>query len=630
MAQGNVDVYEEITKEELQKRKKIRELATKTLLNFLSAEVIGFGFGVPLATVLAILYGNVTADIFMEIYFMPIAVTTVVVVVFVAYPTNLYLTRQLIKTIFNPTIDNAQKFSLIAGKVSLYASINLVIRISIGGLIVNAWGVVRQGEFVLNRFITIGIATIVGAFVAGIVFYFASQRIFSKFNTEIIKMSPIGEVERGIETKMLLSTSGVFSGFISFTVFLVSLIISIGYLFNATMSSMLIITGIGAITIAILLYFYTSSVSETVKNLAEATNVLGKKGGKLIVPIIYDIEETVLLVRDYIEGVNENQKKILEKVSSVEKVKRLEAFNSLLEIKLKKLINELRRTKVNEGGVVEARRTLEFINNKLRGTVNKLVELENNITLLVQEFNRFEEAIRDLSNLEAIEREEINEVKAQFSRVIHMLGEVRKAVESVKESALLVVPRVEDFEKVANSVEVVFINFQLEMARIGYPLEFKVISDRLGKDLERIENVSLSIREQALEISKVNELIIEGLREMAVVSDVAESLFENVETLAKKEKEEFSLGMKEFRKILEVFEGILKEFRRRMVESNRIILTCVQGIDNYLEKVRAVNKVVSDFSRELSDSLALLSDNTKSIQKVQEEVKTLRKINEQE
>jgi hypothetical protein len=629
MAQGNVDVYEEITKEELQKRKKIRELATKTLLNFLFAEVIGFGFGVPLVVVLAILYGNI-ADIFMEIYFMPTVVITVVVVVFVAYPTNLYLTRQLIKTIFNPTIDNAQKFSLIAGKVSLYASINLVIRISIGGLIVNAWGVVRQGEFVLNRFITVGIATIVGAFIAGIVFYFVSQRIFSKFNAEIIKMSPIGEVERGIETKMLLSTSGVFSGFISFTVFLVSLIISIGYLFNATMSSMLIITVIGAITIAILLYFYTSSVSETVKNLAEATNVLGKKGGKLIVPTIYDIEETVLLVRDYIEGFNENQKKILEKVSSVEKVKRLEAFNSLLEIKLKKLINELRRTKVNEGGVVEARRTLEFTNNKLRGTVNKLVELENNITLLVQEFNKFEEAIRDLSNLEAIEREEINEVKTQFSRVIQMLGGVRKAVESVKESALLVVPRVEDFEKVANSVEVVFINFQLEMARIGYPLEFKVISDRLGKDLERIENVSLSIREQALEISKVNELIIEGLREMAVVSDVAESLFENVETLAKKEKEEFSLGMKEFRKILEVFEGILKEFRRRMVESNRIILTCVQGIDNYLEKVRAANKVVSDFSRELSDSLALLSDNTKSIQKVQEEVKTLRKINEQE
>jgi len=629
MAQGNVDVYEEITKEELQKRKKIRELATKTLLNFLFAEVIGFGFGVPLAAVLAILYGNI-ADIFMEIYFMPIVVTTVVVVVFVAYPTNLYLTRQLIKTIFNPTIDNAQKFSLIAGKVSLYASINLVIRISIGGLIVNAWGVVRQGEFVLNRFITVCIALIVGAFVAGIVFYFVSQRIFSKFNAEIIKMSPIGEVERGIETKMLLSTSVVFSGFISFTVFLVSLIISIGYLFNVTMSSMLIITVIGAITIAILLYFYTSSVSETVKNLAEATNVLGKKGGKLIVPTIYDIEETVLLVRDYIEGVNENQKKILEKVSSVEKVKRLEAFNSLLEIKLKKLINELRRTKVNEGGVVEARRTLEFTNNKLRGTVNKLVELENNITLLVQEFNRFEEAIRDLRNLEAIEREEINEVKAQFNRVIHMLGEVRKAVESVKESALLVVPRVEDFERVANSVEVVFINFQLEMARIGYPLEFKVISDRLGKDLERIENVSLSIREQALEISKVNELIIEGLREMAVVSDVAESLFENVETLAKKEKEEFSLGMKEFRKILEVFEGILKEFRRRMVESNRIILTCIQGIDNYLEKVRAVNKVVSDFSRELSDSLALLSDNTKSIQKVEEGVKTLRKINEQE
>jgi hypothetical protein len=629
MAQGNVDVYEEITKEELQKRKKIRELATKTLLNFLFAEVIGFGFGVPLAAVLAILYGNI-ADIFMEIYFMPIAVITVVVVVFVAYPTNLYLTRQLIKTIFNPTIDNAQKFSLIAGEVSLYASINLVIRISIGGLIADAWGVVRHGEFVLNRFITLGIAPIVGAFVAGIVFYFVSQRIFSKFSTEIIKMSPIGEVERGIETKMLLSTSGVFSGFISFTVFLVSLILSIGYLFNATMSSMLIITGIGAITIAILLYFYTSSVSETVKNLAEATNVLGKKGGKLIVPTIYDIEETVLLVRDYIEGVNENQKKILEKVSSVEKVKRLEAFNSLLEIKLKKLINELRRTKVNEGGVVEARRTLEFTNNKLRSTVNKLVELENNITLLVQEFNRFEEAIRDLSNLEAIEREEINEVKAQFSRVIHMLGGVRKAVESVKESALLVVPRVEDFEKVANSVEVVFINFQLEMARIGYPLEFKVISDRLGKDLERIENVSSSIREQALEISKVNELIIEGLREMAVVSDVAESLFENVETLAKKEKEEFSLGMKEFRKILEVFEGILKEFRRRMVESNKFILTCVQGIDNYLEKVRAVNKVVSDFSSELSDSLALLSDNIKSIQKVEEEVKTLRKINEQE
>ena len=629
MAQGNVDVYEEITKEELQKRKKIRELATKTLLNFLFAEVIGFGFGVPLATVLAILYGDI-ADIFMEIYFMPIVVATVVVLVFVAYPTSLYLTRQLIKTIFNPTIDNAQKFSLIAGKVSLYASINLVIRISIGGLIVNAWGVVRQGEFVLNRFITVCIALIVGAFVAGIVFYFVSQRIFSKFNTEIIKMSPIGEVERGIETKMLLSTSGVFSGFISFTVFLVSLILSIGYLFNATMSGMLIITVIGAIKIAIILYFYTSSVSETVKNLAEATNVLGKKGGKLIVPTIYDIEETVLLVRDYIEGVNENQKKILEKVSSVEKVKRLEAFNSLLEIKLKKLINELRRTKVNEGGVVEARRTLEFTNNKLRGTVNNLVELENNITLLVQEFNRFEEAIRDLRNLEAIEHEEINEVEEQFSRVIQMLGEVRKAVESVKESALLVVPRVEDFEKVANSVEVVFINFQLEMARIGYPLEFKVISDRLGKDLERIENVSLSIREQALEISKVNELIIEGLREMAVVSDVAESLFENVETLAKKEKEEFSLGMKEFRKILEVFEGILKEFRRRMIESNRIILTCVQGIDNYLEKVRAVNKVVSDFSRELSDSLALLSDNTKSIQKVEEGVKTLRKINEQE
>jgi hypothetical protein len=629
MAQGNVDVYEEITKEELQKRKKIRELATKTLLNFLFAEVIGFGFGVPLAAVLAILYGNL-ADLFMEIYFMPIAVVTVVVVVFVAYPTNLYLTRQLIKTIFNPTIDNAQKFSLIAGKVSLYASINLLIRISIGGLIANAWGVVRHGEFVLNRFITSGIAPIVGAFVAGVVFYFVSQRIFSKFNTEIIKMSPIGEVERGIETKMLLSTSGVFSGFISFTVFLVSLILSIGYLFNATMSSMLMITVIGAITIAILLYFYTSSVSETVKNLAEAINVLGKKGGKLIVPTIYDIEETVLLVRDYIEGVNENQKKILEKVSSVEKVKRLEAFNSLLEIKLKKLINELRRTKVNEGGVVEARRTLEFTNNKLRGTVNKLVELENNITLLVQEFNRFEEAIRDLSNLEAIERNEINEVEEQFSRVIQMLGEVRKTVESVKESALLVVPRVEDFEKVANSVEVVFINFQLEMARIGYPLEFKVISDRLGKDLERIENVSLSIREQALEISKVNELIIEGLREMAVVSDVAESLFENVETLAKKEKEEFSLGMKEFRKILEVFEGILKEFRRRMVEANKFILTCVQGIDNYLEKVRAVNKVVSDFSRELSDSPALLSDNTKSIQKVEEEVKTLRKINEQE
>jgi hypothetical protein len=629
MAQGNVDVYEEITKEELQKRKKIRELATKTLLNFLFAEVIGFGFGVPLIVVLAILYGNI-ADIFMEIYFMPTVVITVVVVVFVAYPTNLYLTRQLIKTIFNPTIDNAQKFSLIAGKVSFYASINLMIRISIGGLIANAWGVVRQGEFVLNRFITIGIALIVGAFVTGIVFYFVSQRIFSKFNAEIIKMSPIGEVERGIETKMLLSTSVVFSGFISFTVFLVSLIISIGYLFNVTMSSMLIITVIGAITIAILLYFYTSSVSQTVKNLAEATNVLGKKGGKLIVPTIYDIEETVLLVRDYIEEVNENQKKILEKVSSVEKVKRLEAFNSLLEIKLKKLINELRRTKVNEGGVVEARRTLEFTNNKLRDTVNKLVELENNITLLVQEFNRFEEVIRDLRNLEAIQHEEINEVEEQFSRVIQMLGEVRKAVESVKESALLVVPRVEDFEKVANSVEVVFINFQLEMARIGYPLEFKVISDRLGKDLERIENVSLSIREQALEISKVNELIIEGLREMAVVSDVAESLFENVETLAKKEKEEFSLGMKEFRKILEVFEGILKEFRRRMVESNRIILTCVQGIDNYLEKVRAMNKVVSDFSREFSDSLALLSDNTKSIQKVEEEVKTLRKINEQE
>ncbi len=626
MAQGNIDVYEEISKEELQRRKKIRELATKTFLNFLFAEIVGFGFGVPLASTLAVIYGNI-ADIFMEIYFMPIVIVTIVVVLFVAYPTNLYLTRQLIKTIFNPTIENAQKFSLMAGKVSLYASINLIIRMSIGGLIADAWGVVKQGEFVLDRFITLGISPIVGAFVAGIVFYFVNQNIFSKFNMEIIRISQMEEVERSLETKMLLSISNIFPGFISFAVLVVSLILIVGYLFNATITGMLIITVIGGITITVLLYFYVSSVLKTIKNIAEATKALGEKGGKVVVPMIYDIDRTVLLIREYLEKTSEKQEEILGKVPDVKKIEKLEFFNSLLETRLKKLINELKKAKVHEVGIVEVRKTLEFASSNIRGIANMLVELENNITMLVQEFSRFDENVRDLNDLENREIIKVEEVKAEFVKVTEVLEEVRKAVESVKESALLVVPKVEEFEKVANDVEVVFINFKLEMVRIGYPPEFKVLSDKLGKELERIESVSSSIREQASEISNVNEKIMEGLRETSVVLEMAESLFENIKSLANtEEKEGILLEINSFKEKLEMFVVVLKKVRQ-ITETNRFILTCVQGIDSYLEKVRTMNKVVSEFASTLSNSLELLHDNIKLTQKVEEEIKTLRKIN---
>lgn len=626
MAQGNIDVYEEISKEELQRRKKIRELATKTFLNFLFAEIVGFGFGVPLASTLAVIYGNI-ADIFMEIYFMPIVIVTIVVVLFVAYPTNLYLTRQLIKTIFNPTIENAQKFSLMAGKVSLYASINLIIRISIGGLIADAWGVVKQGEFVLDRFITLGISPIVGAFVAGIVFYFVNQNIFSKFNMEIIRISQMEEVERSLETKMLLSISNIFPGFISFAVLVVSLILIVGYLFNATITGMLIITVIGGITITVLLYFYVSSVLKTIKNIAEATKALGEKGGKVVIPMIYDIDRTVLLIREYLEKTSEKQEEILGKVPDVKKIEKLEFFNSLLETRLKKLINELKKAKVHEVGIVEVRKTLEFASSNIRGIANMLVELENNITMLVQEFSRFDENVRDLNDLENREIIKVEEVKAEFVKVTEVLEEVRKAVESVKESALLVVPKVEEFEKVANDVEVVFINFKLEMVRIGYPPEFKVLSDKLGKELERIESVSSSIREQASEISNVNEKIMEGLRETSVVLEMAESLFENIKSLANtEEKEGILLEINSFKEKLEMFVVVLKKVRQ-ITETNRFILTCVQGIDSYLEKVRTMNKVVSEFASTLSNSLELLHDNIKLTQKVEEEIKTLRKIN---
>jgi len=626
MSQDDVGLYEELSEEEIKRRETIKRLSIKTLSDFLMAEIIGFGFGVPLAVILAILYGNI-ADIFMEIYFMPTAVVTVVVTLFVAYPTNLYLTRQLIKTIFNPTIENAQKFSLVVGKVSFYAFINLVIRISIGGFVADIWGVIRQQGFVLDKFVTLGIAPVVGAFVAGVVFYFVSQNILSKFNIEVAKLSQVQESKLKISYGKLLPISDVFSSMITGMIFLVSLIISIGYFFKVSLLSVLIIVGVGAIMVGVLVYFYVSCTKQVITNLKELIRLFGKKEGKVHLSLVYDIEESAFVLKEYLDNLNLRHATLMSLAEKLlDKPTKIDVSNMRIQTKLRSLIHLVRRYKISNVDTTGMRKIVLPILNNLKEISNKLIEIESNISFLSQQLKNLrtesESVIQQLSGVE----QKILFTKDTLSHSVELIGEIKESANVLREIALSVIPKTRDFLKIANEIEITFINFQLEMSKINYPLEFKTISDQLNKNLRRIEEVTFSINEQVSEISKLNESIVSSLNEMVVSIDYASSFFENIIAYARQiQSSEFAQSSKSVQSYFEKLTSQAQDVKLKLSSSYKILYESLQLIEHLPSSINSFNKGVSALINDLENSSSTIEENGKMLQELESKLSVFKK-----
>lgn len=497
----------------------IRRVSLKTLIQFFTAEIVIFGFGVPIAVIIAIGYGNI-ADIFMEVYFLPVVITTVFVVLFVAFPTNLYLSRELIKVALNPSLNNVKNFIFSIPRIPLYASINLLFRISIGGLIVDIWGLARVGNVSLETFVALFISPIVGAWTASIIYFFILQYILENYS---VKMKDFVFLTGRSELLKIrpLSMKVVYPTFISLTLIMSSLLIASGKLLGATLWGEILIISSAVFVLALLLSMSYIIMRKVVSNIQDILENWKEQKEKFSLYGLYDIEDVIRRLyelntlsssveKELITLLNASQK-LPEKIisSSKEIILSLISFKNKLEVK---------KFTIDIPNYSESRKEISQINVYLS---NLLSEFSN----LKSELDSLKFIISTVNTDEAINLS--LEIKKDYLSVVNELSSLSKFLSGIEQttsylinvSKNVIISNIEKIESYSKEIEMIFINFQLEMAKIGYPDEFKFISLQLSKILSRISELSKNLRSITFEFENSIKKLYDDIKKVFVSYD---------------------------------------------------------------------------------------------------------------
>ncbi|MFN4245404.1 MAG: hypothetical protein ACK4F9_04560 [Brevinematia bacterium] len=479
-----------LTSEDL---KYIRKVSLKTLLKFFSAEFIGFGFGVPLATVTAIGYGNI-ASIFMEVYFYPIVFLTIFIVVFVAFPTNIYLSRKLIKVILKPSIDDLKLLLFSIARIPLYASLNLFFRVAVGGFIVDIIGAYIYKNVELETFIALFISATFGAWNASILYFFVLQVVIAEYNAKVrdyVSISKKSEIFRFNFLSMRIYPILIF-----LTVLMSTLLISFASNLGAGTLGQILISISGGVTVSFLFVTSFVLIKKLLNNIINVTGAWLDQKEKFSMYGLYDIEDILRRLKEInivLIDVDETLDEILKRIKYVP-----DAINT----SSRKVINSFDFLPKS----LEVSRYQSSKYSELKKELYKLVSLDNNISIeinsllsgigsmkvvLSSDIEHEKEGIDKLSSIYRL-FDLIQKKMYSLSRVIESMENAVSYLNDILKKVILY--NVEKLDKISKDMEMTSINFQLEMSKLGYIGGFKFISSHINKALNDVVNLSKDMK----------------------------------------------------------------------------------------------------------------------------------------
>ena len=580
----------------------IRKVSLETIIKFFNAEFIGFCFGVPLAVVIAIGYGNI-AEIFMDVYFWPVVITTIFIVTLVALPTNIYLIRDLIKNFLSPSLENLKKFSFSISRIPLIAAINLFFRISLGGLIADIWGFYTHGNVSNETFIGLFVSPTFGSWTASIVYFFALQNILASYNLKVRKYISITKRSELLKLKPL-SMRSIYPLFISLTLFLSSGLIASGKLLGAGFVGQILIIVSTLIVLSLLISASYFTMKRVIGNINEILSSWEESKEQLGIYGLYDIEEVVRDVYQlqvFSSHIDETLKRLIEEAKGIpEKILSsskivifgLNTFKSKLNLESIKFL-DYQVYKKDFGQVnVFAKECVE-VNEKIVGNINSLI----------MNFSSSSELIKGGENLWYIKGLEENVLKTSNELSKESI-EVEKEVKRILSLSDDVISKISVMSKYSKDMEMIFINFQLEMSKIGYPMEFRFISMELSKLLDRMEEISKSVRWSIDNFKEMVKEVNVGIKNI-LVSYESETLV-------------FSDIANKIRGIYEVF-GEIKEILKDVIPKVRelkIDVNVLNTVPNELNIVMSNISKIYNLSKEIEDVYNEMYSYINEIQKI--------------
>ncbi|MGB9621678.1 MAG: hypothetical protein ACPL4C_04485 [Brevinematia bacterium] len=468
----------------------IKSVSLKILLKFLGAEFIGFGFGVPLAVILAIGYGNI-ADIFMDVYFVPIVITTVIVVLFVALPTNIFLTRKLIKVILNPTFSNIKEFSIDLPSIPITAALNLFLRISIGGFIADVWGYLIHSGISTEQFIALFSAPIYGAFSAAVIYFFVLQMILASFNIKLREYIKFDRSE--ILDIKLLSFVRIYPSLIAFSLLLAFSLISLGEILKAGFWGYVLISLSMFITVSVVFFFANKVLNISFSNAYKILSEWYSSKKTVVLMGLYDIEEVIRSLESYSIFYIELESELVDYSRYIKNV--LE----VMELNNKKLFSyQIAFNKVNLDQKLEPP-DYSSIRNDFDRLASSLREVSSSISTFNANSSKFSSLLSGFSE-EILSIVDV--IRAYLNRVgslsFQTSSEPLKIIESEVDYLVAftkdqVLKNLSQIEKISKDMEMIFLNFQLEMSKIGYLEEFRAISSQVNKVLRSLNDLIKNI-----------------------------------------------------------------------------------------------------------------------------------------
>ncbi|MCS7299416.1 MAG: hypothetical protein RMJ37_05610 [Spirochaetia bacterium] len=605
----------------------IRKVSLKTLINFFSSEIIGFGFGVPVAVIIAIGYGNI-ADIFMDVYFLPVAVMTVVIVTFVAFPTNVFLVRHLIKFILKNDIESFKEFLFSTSKIPLYASINLFFRITIGGLIADIWGFVRHGDVSIQTFIALFISPTFGAWTASIVYFFVLQNILGDYNVKMSKYISIKSKSEIIKHGRL-SIRFLYPTFITLTILMSSLIISSGSTLGAAAWGQVLIA-IATITVLSLLFMTShitlrklfNSVNYVLENWSEVKQSSPSFG-------MYDIEDIIRNLHQLNQLSKYADETLKEIVKSTQNIP--DKILSSLKI-IENAINTIR--------------TKQDIRIGLTSYQDVKKELSRTNTLVIEFSERSSDILSYLNSLKKRTSGDIQGFLSEIKSFPQVVGELKKIGSLISDmsrflsvieqnvsymsgvSRDVVMSNFVKVEKYAKDMEMIFINFQLEMAKVGYPEEFRFISLGLSKLLNRMSEIARDVRNVSHEFETRIKELYDNIKTVFVMYDaeglVISGLNEKTDVVWNHLKN-FSEQTEKFSEDLEGVKLLDKPLVQRLVDGSNSLNVTLNKISLDRKRVEEVLDVCKSETIEVQKILASNIETVKTIKKLIQSAKVYEK-----
>ncbi|MEN2998010.1 MAG: hypothetical protein ABDH28_03115 [Brevinematia bacterium] len=599
----------------------VRKVSIKTLLNFFSAEVIGFGFGVPIATVIAIGYGSIPGDIVVGIYLFPIVVTTVFVVLFLAFPTNLYLIRRLVKIIFEPTYENIKTFVLSDSRIPLYASINLFFRIVMVGIIVNIWGYMRQyGNVAMETFLATTISPIFGSWTASIVYFFVLQNILGSYN---VKMKDFIHLSKKSEISKIkhLSMKTVYPPFIAVTLSMCSFLIVSGNLLGAGTWGMVMIILSCIIVVSLLLIASYITMTKVLHNITYILDHWEEQREKFSSYGLYDVEEVSRKVYElqlYYSHIESILRRIVE--SSKDIPDKLLSSSRAVSLSISSFIPKFDVKKLRLPQYQEIRKETSNLNSFVSELIQKFGFLYSQVGYFKSAFSL------NLSNSKELV-ELISQAQNLLSLVYTHVSSLSKLLLGIEEntsymslvSREVIISNISKIERYSKEAEMVFINFQLEMAKIGYPGELGSISLQLSRVLGKISSLSKLIKNSAVSFENLAKRLYEDTKKIFISYDS--------ETLLLTDQ---SAKMEDIGKIPGVVYSSLSEFKSSSKELAIERKLSLQNMRRSLDTVSLSVSRLQTTSKKLEELFSFMVGKVSEVQKMvdshTEKARALRKM----